>query len=221
MSSPTARRPAKRPAPRRRSATRARVEPAAPDAPPAGSDEPRDRLIAATLRLLVSRPVAGVSVRDIAAEAGVNHGLVHRHFGSKDGLIRAAVERASKLVYQGAATPVRASWFFDRLREHPELAILVARACLDGPKELLAIAAPPPELLKKLADRLAPMLKAIGGGNVDAYFANAVWTSALLGWFIFKPMLTAGYRVPAAADEMFSAMLANLDVTLDAAAYKR
>src|SRR5437763_10922665 len=107
--------------------------------PPRPAADPRDLLIDAALRLLVTRPVAGVSVRDIGAEAGVNHGLVHRHFGSKEGLIRAAVERAARMVYT-SDTPARASWFFERLREHPELAILVARACLDGPAELLAIA---------------------------------------------------------------------------------
>ncbi len=205
MSSTTSRRPGKGPDRRRRA-----------PAPPPQAPDAKDRLIDATLRLLVSRPVAGVSVRDIAAEAGVNHGLVHRHFGSKDGLIRAAVERASRVVYQ-ADTPPRASWFFERLREHPELAILVARACLDGPAELLAIAAPPPELLRKLADRLAPLLAGIGARDVDAYFANALWTSALLGWFVFKPMLAAGYRVPADADDLFAAMLANLDAMTDAA----
>src|SRR5579862_1714256 len=152
---------------------------------PAAAKEPRELLIDATLRLLVARPVAGVSVRDIAAEAGVNHGLVHRHFGSKDALVRAAVERAARTVY-GDDTPARASWFFERLREHPELAILVARACLDGPAELLAIAAPPPALLEKIAGRLATLGKGKGPFGVDTFTANALWTCAMLGWFVFR-----------------------------------
>jgi AcrR family transcriptional regulator len=182
--------------------------------PPAKTSDPRDLLIDATLRLLVSRPVAGVSVRDIAAEAGVNHGLVHRHFGSKDGLIRAAVERAARTVYADD-TPARASWFFERLREHPELAILVARACLDGPSDLLAIAAPPPELLRVIADRLRPITKAIGPHGVDAHLANALWTCAMLGWFVFRPMIDRGYGVPADADAELLRGIAAIDAMAD------
>ena len=174
----------------------------------------RDKLVDATLRLLVSRPVAGVSVRDIAAEAGVNHGLVHRHFGSKDGLIRAAVERAARTVYVDG-TPARASWFFQRLREHPELAILVARACLDGPSDLLAIAAPPPELLRRVAERLRPLTAPLGQLGVDAYLANALWTCALLGWFVFRPMIEVGYKLPARPDDTLAFAIAHLDDLVD------
>ncbi|HTJ47616.1 MAG TPA: helix-turn-helix domain-containing protein [Kofleriaceae bacterium] len=172
-------------------------------------------MIDATLRLLLVRPVAGVSVRDIAAEAGVNHGLVHRHFGSKDGLIRAAVKRAASVVYTDE-TPPRTRWFYDRLREHPELAILVARACLDGPSELLAIAAPPPALLEQLADRITPALRRLGMRPGDAHVVNALVTSALLGWFVFRPMLEAGYKLPARADDSLAQTIALLDHLLDA-----
>ena len=176
--------------------------------------DPRDLLVDATLRLLVTRPVAGVSVRDIAAEAGVNHGLVHRHFGSKDGLIRAAVERAAKTVY-GEDTPARASWFFERLREHPELAILVARACLDGQSDLLALAAPPPALLEAIAARLRTVTKSIGPHGVDAHLANALWTCAMLGWFVFRPMIDNGYALPANADDKLARAIESLDAFVD------
>jgi AcrR family transcriptional regulator len=171
-------------------------------------------LVDATLRLLVTRPVAGVSVRDIAAEAGVNHGLVHRHFGSKDALVRAAVERAARTVY-GDDTPARASWFFERLREHPELAILVARACLDGPAELLAIAAPPRALLDEIAKRLGTVTKRLGPIGVDTYTANSLWTCAMLGWFVFRPMIDRGYHLPAHADDNLARAIAGLDALVD------
>jgi AcrR family transcriptional regulator len=47
---------------------------------------------AAARRLFAERGYAGVSVRDIAAEAGVNHGLIHRHFGAKEGVLRAVLQ---------------------------------------------------------------------------------------------------------------------------------
>lgn len=42
--------------------------------------------------LFAERGYAGVSVRDIAAEAKVNHGLIHRHFGAKEGVLQAVLQ---------------------------------------------------------------------------------------------------------------------------------
>jgi AcrR family transcriptional regulator len=169
--------------------------------------ETRDLLIESTLRLIAERGVAGVSVRDVAADAGVNHGLVHRYFGSKDALIRAAVERIALLIYDPDA-PAQATWFFDRLRAHPELAVLVARACLDGPHDLLGYAAPPPAVLDKLLSKLRPFARQAG---VDPAVINAAWTAAILGWYVFAPMLRAGYRLPADADEQLRALVRRFD----------
>jgi AcrR family transcriptional regulator len=178
----------------------------------------QEKLVEATLRLLARRPADGISVREIAAEAKVNHGLVHRHFGSKDALIRAAVAHAAKLVY-GDAAPARSSWFVAQLREHPEMAVLVARACLDGPRALLRHAAPPPALLDALMARLAPAVARLpplpDGSRADPRVVNALFTAALLGWHVFRPVLEAGYRLPDDADDQLAALVAALDGLLD------
>lgn len=44
------------------------------------------------MALLLREGVAGISVKKVAAEASVNHGLVHYHFGSKEGLLVAAYD---------------------------------------------------------------------------------------------------------------------------------
>lgn len=49
----------------------------------------RRRLFGATMRLARGTGLAGVTVDDIAAEAGVAKGTVYYNFGSKDGLIEA------------------------------------------------------------------------------------------------------------------------------------
>ena len=46
----------------------------------------------ATRRLLTTTPPEGITIRAIGAEAGVQFSLVNRHFGTKDALIRHAVE---------------------------------------------------------------------------------------------------------------------------------
>src|SRR3954451_7815800 len=44
-------------------------------------------------RLLVREGAAGISIRQLAAEAGQNHGLVHYYFGSVDELLLQTLER--------------------------------------------------------------------------------------------------------------------------------
>jgi AcrR family transcriptional regulator len=55
----------------------------------------RDQVRSAILDAATSRFAAegtGASLRDIATDAGVNLGLIHRHFGNKDDLLRAVVQ---------------------------------------------------------------------------------------------------------------------------------
>ena len=50
-------------------------------------------LLDAAERLLVERGHAGLTTRGLAAEAGVNHGLVHYYFGSLENLLARVLER--------------------------------------------------------------------------------------------------------------------------------
>lgn len=56
-----------------------------------GPDYVRSRLMAAYRELVRDRPHTDVSLKEIAARAGVNHGQIHHYFGSKDGLASAAM----------------------------------------------------------------------------------------------------------------------------------
>ncbi|OLT12470.1 TetR family transcriptional regulator [Actinomadura sp. CNU-125] len=53
----------------------------------------RDRLLDAAERLFLAKDADQVSVRAINAEAGLNPGAVHYHFGSREGLVTALLER--------------------------------------------------------------------------------------------------------------------------------
>jgi TetR/AcrR family transcriptional regulator, repressor for neighboring sulfatase len=76
---------------------------AAPEEPDVRSA--RDALLAAAIELFAEHGPASVSIRDVARHAGVNHGLVHRHFGSKDDLLAEAVEVGSFSLLPGALAP--------------------------------------------------------------------------------------------------------------------
>jgi TetR/AcrR family transcriptional repressor of bet genes len=54
----------------------------------------RARLIAAGFRVLAERGYDATTVKEVAREAGVNQGLVHYYFGSKDALLLAVAEEA-------------------------------------------------------------------------------------------------------------------------------
>jgi AcrR family transcriptional regulator len=56
----------------------------------------RERLIESARACLLEHGHAACSVKRIAAHAGVNHGLVHHYFGSKEGLLLAVIEREAE-----------------------------------------------------------------------------------------------------------------------------
>jgi len=55
--------------------------------------DPRQALMDAAERLLVELGYAGITTRNLAREAGVNHGLVHYYFGSMENLFAETLER--------------------------------------------------------------------------------------------------------------------------------
>ncbi len=56
----------------------------------------REKLLAATLRVVVDQGIAKVSARTIATEAGVNQALVFYHFGSVDDLLAQACAHGAR-----------------------------------------------------------------------------------------------------------------------------
>ena len=58
-----------------------------------GSHPRLDDLVAATARLLLARPGSDISIRQIAAEAGVAHSDLYRYAESKEQLVRLALSR--------------------------------------------------------------------------------------------------------------------------------
>lgn len=56
------------------------------DAPPAGDQETRDRILAAAHRVFLRQGTAKARTQEIADEAGVNKALLHYYYGSKAAL---------------------------------------------------------------------------------------------------------------------------------------
>ena len=76
-----------------------------------------EALLDAAERLLLDAGYAGVTTRRLAAEAGVNHGLVHYYFGSVENLLVRALERFTarltarqRELYADPDVPFLAKW---------------------------------------------------------------------------------------------------------------
>ncbi len=70
-----------------------------------GPRRAQDALLASAIELFAQHGPASVSIRDVARHAGVNHGLVHRHFGSKEDLITEAIEVGVATLMPGVQAP--------------------------------------------------------------------------------------------------------------------
>jgi AcrR family transcriptional regulator len=96
----------------------------------------------AAMRLFADRGTAAVTVREIAAAAGVSPGLVMHHYGSKNGLKEAVDRRAvaffeemlgefARIGEEGGSASL-AELFAARLEDEPEMVEYVRRLLLDG-----------------------------------------------------------------------------------------
>jgi AcrR family transcriptional regulator len=72
---------------------------------PRGKEAVKAALIDSAAELFSTRGPSAVGVREIAQRAGVNHGLVHRHFGSKEALLRAVMTKLSQEVSASLGPP--------------------------------------------------------------------------------------------------------------------
>ncbi|KQV74545.1 hypothetical protein ASC61_05750 [Aeromicrobium sp. Root344] len=155
------------------------------DARPRGREQVRSAVLAATSELVAERGPDGFSVRDIATRAGVNHALVHRHFGTKadvlEQMLAADAEMvtsavlASGLPTSGTAAPDVVAELLDLLAQRPSYWRTLVHAVLDSPEAALPGTASTTELFSGLWE----------GGDPDRAVATSVAGSTVLGWLIF------------------------------------
>ena len=72
--------------------TRSASPDAAEESVPTGRDEVVAAILDSAAEMFAERGPAAASIRDIAARAHVNHGLVFRHFGTKEQLVAAVLD---------------------------------------------------------------------------------------------------------------------------------
>jgi len=96
--------------------TAIRTEAATPDSPRSVREANIEAFLDAAERLLIREGAAGISTRQLAREAGQNHGLVHYYFGSVDELLLQTLERFTERILErqralyGTDAPFAEKW---------------------------------------------------------------------------------------------------------------
>jgi AcrR family transcriptional regulator len=161
---------------------------------PVGREEVAAAVLAAAADLFAERGPAATSIRDIAARSKVNHGLVFRHFGTKDQLVGAVLDHlgmATTTLLQAGAPAAEVERAFDRHMR------VMARTLLDGY---------PAGQLQKRFPGVSQLLHEVGPRHDDDRSARLAVANAValqLGWRLFEPSL----RSAAGLDELTDAEL--------------
>lgn len=150
---------------------------------------------AAAAELLAEAGPESFSIRDVAERAGVNHALVHRHFGSKAELLRLVlVKQSERIAARAAALPSQdAGAALEMLAEYPAYWRMLARTVLDSP-ELFDTAMPSAQVFLNLISDGEP--------GQDDRVSAVVAGSLALGWLVFGKHLarTVGIRAQLPAE---------------------
>ncbi len=166
-------------------------------------------LIEAATQLFDRRNPGSVSVREIARLAGVNHGLVHHYFGSKQALVQAVLDDLSSK----ARASLAAGTAMDQ--DSPALTFtrILGRVILEGSD---STPLPPSH---PIVVQLASLARDIGGLDERSARIRASQGAALaMGWLLFEPLLIRSGGLededPAFLRDQLRVMLAHIAVPL-------
>lgn len=161
--------------------------------PPRGPDDVRAALVAAATELFADRGPRAVSVRRVAEAAGVNHGLVHHYFGSKEGLVVAVLEHLAAEAEAEVRDHARADVVFAAGGATERQGRIVARLLLDGA-----------DLADYKSDfpGVRALISRYRGEGMPAAAAReraAQVVALVMGWTLFEPFVTTAAGLEAGA----------------------
>ncbi len=157
-----------------------------------------DAVASAARKLLLARSPSAITVREIADEAGVNLGLIHRYVGSKDDII-ALVLASHKERVRATIADVPSEELIDLLAatavEQPRTGRLLGGLLLDGV-----------DFTELNSDY--PLLDRLGedGRGLDAALTYAL----VIGWELFGPSLLAATETTPTDEELIASLADSL-----------
>jgi AcrR family transcriptional regulator len=131
-------------------------------------------VVDAAADLFAAKGPAATSIREVAARSGVNHGLVYRHFGTKESLVAAVLDALSDKFVAGGGDEAGVAERHWRV---------LARAILDGyPVGQLQRRFPTVNGLVETARQSYP-------DDLEARLAAGHTVALTLGWQLFEPFI--------------------------------
>ena len=153
----------------------------------------------AAAQLVAERSPAAVSVRDIATAAGVNHGLVHRYFGSKEALVRAALRASAAASVEHFAGGYRGGDLLERLRAASTDPAsgwrLLAHCLLDGYGDELVREGEFPGIDRFVDSWAEAQREGLIRNDLDPADVARLVLAAMLGWLQFHEYIAASTHV--------------------------
>jgi AcrR family transcriptional regulator len=154
-------------------------------------DDNRERILGVAERLFAERGHRNVSVRDIAAEAGVTHPLIYYHWRSKEALLAAVVarsqERVSARLEAAGAVDAAVVAADETLRHNRHYALILTRALLDGmPPSAWPGGFPG---IEAATEMLLDEARARGDDETGARLRVACLVAMLDGWVLLEDQL--------------------------------
>jgi AcrR family transcriptional regulator len=172
-----------------------------------------DAIVRSATRLFAERGPASVSLREVAADAGVNYGLIHQYVGSKDQLLRLVTRRMSEeTARRYAAAPDAATALDGLLRpagQPTDYIRMLTWAVLEGDdsRELLRSSPALAELTRQL--------RAEHPDDADqAPYVVAAGAALALGWRVFGSVLTGALDLDDEAGPELDARIAEVAARL-------
>lgn len=167
---------------------------------PRGREEIRVAVIEAANDLFGEKGPDAVSIRDVAKRARVNHGLVHRHFGTKEQLLREVMRNyANAFMRQAEDVPsvdVATRKMLQVMTEQPSFVRIVAHLLLSGHEaEEFVAESGGLALLAQLTQKEA------GLSAKEGQLLSAASTAMCMGWVLFESFLLAGAGFEGDIDE--------------------
>ncbi|MFC9761840.1 TetR/AcrR family transcriptional regulator [Rhodococcus jostii] len=184
-------------------------------------EDTENEILDAALRLMERDGVlAGITLREVAKEAGVNHGQIYQYFGTRQTLLRAAITRMvdrdrpdpNQHWDQPFAARREAMWHW-ALRQ-PDLVKLEALLALDGDTELNLF----PAIDRTQAALERDQESGVLPSDADGVVMHALTAATYLGYCVFREVMARNLGIDTAeldqrAAAVYSDMLDGLQGT--------
>lgn len=170
-----------------------------PRRPRGTREDTENELLDAVLRLLERDGVlAGITLREVAKEAGVNHGQIYQYFGNRRVLLRAAIGRLVRQTqvdineHWDLPFEERRRWMWRQSLQRLEYSRLEAILALDEDPEFVAFAS-----LDQTREALARDSRSGAlPPDADTDVIHAVTAAAVHGYAIFREVFARELGIP-------------------------